>query len=66
MLILHGENLAASRLALSQKVVVGKSSGNEIVRLSGTEINLTAIKQALESLSMFSPNRLVVIENLLS
>lgn len=66
MLILHGENLAASRLALSQKIVTGKNSSHEIISLSGTEINLTTIKQALESLTMFSPHRLVVIESLLS
>ena len=66
MLILHGENLVASRTALGQKIAAGKSKGHEIIKLSGTEISFTAIKQALESLSMFSSNRLVILENFLS
>lgn len=66
MLILHGENLLNSRLVLGQKIGAYKIKDYEIVKFSGAEINLTAVKQALESLSLFSSNRLVVIENFLS
>lgn len=66
MLILHGENIANSRLVLGQKIAAYRTKGHEIVKFSGAEINLTAIKQAFESLSMFSSDRLVVVENFLS
>lgn len=66
MLILHGENLVASRAGLGQKVNHYRTLGAEIIKLAGSQLNLTQITQTLESSSMFAENRLVVIENLFS
>ncbi len=64
MTILHGENISASRAALS--AFRDKFSGQETMTLDGRKTNLSQIKQVLESPSMFTVSRLVVIENLLS
>lgn len=59
--VLHGDNVVESRMALSSI----KEEYQEIITLAG-DCDLTTIKQALESPSMFSQKRLVIIENLLS
>ena len=67
MIILHGENIVASRLALEEKINGFKAKGvDEIVSLDGMKLELTDLKQALESTSLLGKDRLVVIENLLS
>lgn len=63
MLIVHGENNLISRKRLSEKI---ESFKNEILRFDGDKISLSEIKQALESHSLLSQNKLVVIENLFS
>jgi len=64
--IFHGDNIAESRKALSIEIAKAKSEGKEIVVLDGKKTNLTKIRQALESSSLFGQNKLVIIENLLS
>ncbi len=67
MVILHGENIVASRKALEQEVATFKKKGaDEIIALDGGKLELTELKQALESTSLLGKNRLVIIENLLS
>lgn len=66
MLILHGENLVASRVDLTRRISHHKTLGDEIIKFVGNQLNLTQITQALESNSIFGQKRLVVIENLLS
>ena len=58
---IHGDNQVDSRQKLSE--LVKHAHDKEIVRLG--EISLTDVKQALEATSLFSQDKLVVIENLL-
>ena len=61
--ILHGENMVKSREAL---LASKQDYGNaEIIELLGN-VDYTSLKQALESTSLFSDKRLVIIENLFS
>jgi len=66
MLILHGDNLVASRKFLNEKINQAVASGSEILKLSGEKLTLGTLQQALESKSLFVTTRLVIIENLLS
>lgn len=63
MLILHGENVVLSRQELSK--VVDHFPG-EVTRLEANQLDLTSLKQALESVSLFGQDRLVILENLFS
>lgn len=63
MLILHGDNLMASRQILTGKI---KNFSGEVIRLDAKKINLTDLKQALETHSLFGQKKLVAIENLFS
>ncbi len=60
MLILHGENIVLSRKRLNEKITNFKG---EVVRLEGNQINLTKLKQVVESQSLFGQDRLIIIEN---
>lgn len=67
MIVLHGNNLTASRNALNVTIANLKSSGiKDIAYLNGEKLELSDLKQALESQSLFGSDRLIVIENLLS
>ena len=66
MLILHGDNLVASRQLLVEKIKLFKTKNAEVVKLDGKKTNLTQIQQALESQSLFGSERIVIIEGLLS
>ncbi len=61
MLILHGENVILSRQKLEE--IINDFKG-EIIRLEGHQINLTQLKQAAESQSLFDEDRLVLVENI--
>lgn len=63
MLVLQGENIVLSRKRLIE--IAGRFKG-ETLRLEGDQLDLTQLKQALESQSLFGAERLVVIENLFS
>ena len=63
MIILHGENLVASRKRLTEEA---QAFVGEVVRLEGGKLTLSQLKQAIESASLFGKNRLVVLENLFS
>ena len=63
MRILHGDNIAASRLSL---IDLEKQFKAEVVQLDAKTCTLTDIIQAVESFSLFGTDRLVVLENLLS
>lgn len=63
MLILHGENIERSRKVLSEKA---KRFTGELIRLEGDKIDLTDLKQAIESKSMFGKEKLIVVVNLFS
>lgn len=66
MLILHGNNIVASRQALTEQKQKARRDGCELVELRGKDLDLTGLKQALESLSLFGQERLVIIEGLFS
>lgn len=67
MLILHGDNLLASRKRLVEEIRAFRQKGKvEVIRLLPPRINLTDLKQALESSSLFNQDRLVVLEQLFS
>lgn len=61
--ILHGENTAKSRAALYQLKDTYKD--REILVFS-SPVELTTVKQALESRSLFSMQKIVILENTLS
>jgi len=62
--ILHGEDIVKSRRQL--EVIKNQHRDFEIISLDGKKLDLTGLKQALESASMFKNGRLVVIENFLA
>jgi len=65
--ILHGDNVVASRRVLNEKIEEAKGKRvAEVVRLDGKKVELSEIKQAMESTSLFGGERMVVIENLLT
>ena len=67
MILFHGDNLVESRNALTATIEETKKRGvTDIVRLNGEKVELVDLKQALESHSLFSTERLIVIENLLA
>jgi len=67
MLILHGENLVASRKRLKEEIDNFRLKfKGEVIKFAGNQVDLTQIKQAVESSSLFGQNRLIVIENLFS
>lgn len=62
-IILHGEDIVNSRNALYS---LRKKYPGEIINLSGKTASLTEVKQILESSSLFTSKRLLIIENLYS
>ncbi|MGB9706622.1 MAG: hypothetical protein ACPLXP_00905 [Microgenomates group bacterium] len=63
MLILHGENIQASRQYLREKI---KKFSGEVIKLEGEKLTLTEFQQAVESQSIFKNDKLVVIFSLFS
>lgn len=66
MIIIHGENIVASRQRLIKEIDDFKISGGEVLRLEGKGLTLMEVRQALESLSLLGSQRLIIIENLFS
>jgi len=65
-IFIHGDNRIASRNALHQEIAKARSQGiEEVIRLSGEEMVMTDLLQAVETKSLFGAVKLVVIENLL-
>lgn len=62
--IIHGEDLVKSRNFLDQ--LKKESQGKELISLDKKKIELTELKEALESGSMFNSDRLVIVEDLFS
>lgn len=62
--ILHGQDTVKSRQGLEKLKVQAKNI--EGITLNGPKLTLTDFIQALESKSLFSQDRLVILENLLS
>ena len=60
--IIHGEDIVQSRLELEK--IKKQNLEKEIILLNGKKIDLTQLKEALESFSMFEHSRLVILENL--
>lgn len=64
--IVHGNNTVASRDWLTSEKEKFRREGKEIVNLEAKNLNLTLLKQALESASLFNKLKLVTIESLFS
>ena len=66
-LILHGDNVVASRQKLTEHIEEAKKKGvKEVIKLEGKTLSETQLRQALEAKSLFGADKLVVIEKLLS
>lgn len=63
MLILHGKNIERSRRSLNEKI---KIFSGEVIRFEGESLDLTQLKQTVESKPLFGGRRLIIIENLFS
>jgi DNA polymerase III delta subunit len=66
MHILHGEDQVASRNELGRLVSEAKLADQEVVTLDGKSLDMTALTEAVEAPSLFSQDRLIVVERLLS
>ena len=64
MIILHGEDVSASRKRLIEIIDKAKLDDLEIFEFGNENINLTSLMQAVESQSLFGQERLIVIEGL--
>ncbi len=64
MIILHGEDISASRKKLVEIIAKAKLDDLEIFEFGSENINLTYLMQAIESQSLFGQQRLIVIEGL--
>lgn len=62
--LLHGDDIVSSRKALEALKLSRQQS--EVLFLEGPKVSLTDLKQALESSSLLSSSRLVVLEEFLS
>ncbi len=60
--VLHGENQVLSRKALSDIKEQAGKMGKEVVSVNGINVELVKLKQAVESVSLFGCDRLVVVE----
>jgi DNA polymerase III delta subunit len=65
-LIIYGENNVKSRKYLLDLVGKYTQSGKEIITINGAKTEISEIRSALESGSLFGNDRLVVVENLLA
>lgn len=66
MFLYHGEDVTKSRQALTEFKQSQQAAGLEVVSFSGKEIQLTDLRQALESANLLGTSRIVVIEGLFS
>lgn len=64
--LIHGDNQVESRNSLHELINTAKQNDIEIIRVDGNNLTLNEIVQALEAQSLFSNEKLVVIENLFS
>lgn len=60
--LFYGDNHLASRQALNQAIKT--EQGREVIKLDGSKISDTDLRQALESQSLFGQDKLVVIDRL--
>ena len=64
--LLHGENLAESRLELALEIQKARQEGLEVIIIEAKKSDLTNIRSALESNSLFGKEKLIVLENFFS
>lgn len=63
-MLIHGDNLVQSRIYLNKSIDSLRESTPDIIRLEGKKTTLTQLIQATESSSLFSQDKLIVVENL--
>jgi DNA polymerase III delta subunit len=65
MILLHGENIIASRQKLKESIVsFEQKKTGEVLKFEGNNLSLINLKQALSPLSLIGGDKLIVIENL--
>lgn len=64
--LFYGDDHVSSRREWQEVIRRGQTENKEVVRLDGQSIDLTDLKQALESQTLFGGAKLVAIENILS
>lgn len=64
--LLHGENLAESRRELALEIQKTRQEGLEVIVIEAKKSDLTNIRSALESNSLFGKEKLIVLENFFS
>lgn len=64
IIIIHGDDIAASRKALQEEIE--KQKGDEIIRLDGKKLSRSELIPAFESRSLFAEKKVIVIENFLA
>lgn len=64
--LLHGADQVKSRNFLNELKQKAVKNNQEIIVLDGGKVELSEVKQALESSSLFGKDKLVIIENLFS
>ena len=64
--LLHGENLAESRRELALEIQKARQEGLEVIVIEAKKSDLTNIRSALESNSLFGKEKLIVLENFFS
>lgn len=65
-LLLHGNHLSASRQFFIGQKIQAKKQGLEILAFEGKKLDLSQLKQAVESRSLFGTEKAVFIENFFS
>ncbi len=63
-LILHGDNIVASRKRLSQLIDQAKSDQQQIVQLEAQKLTPALLEQTLSATSLFGEEKLIIIEGL--
>jgi DNA polymerase III delta subunit len=64
--LLHGGDQVKSRNFLNELKEKARKKTKEIINLDGESVELSEVKQALESSSLFGKDKLIVIDNLYS
>lgn len=66
MIVLHGDNVVASRNKLSELLSAAKTQGKEIKKIDGNKVTVAELETSLQSNDLFGSSQVVVVEQLFS
>lgn len=66
MIIIHGEDIVASRRQLNELIEKGKAAEGGLSRFEARQLDLTKLTQVLEGLTLFGQQPTIIIEGLFS